>query len=577
MALGKYILAITLLGLFPIKSTMGIGPLVTNEFRGISIIYQVLHSTASCIIRNGKGLLWLGSEEYLAAYQRFSLSTNSTQPHYPMGRMGNGAIYSTGHYDADCWVESPQGELIPFRPRGIKFSSCPVRLATSSRTPKRLFKGDVWHSEGLGIIGMGLTLQKPILSPIGSITTNEVDTSSPKLAVPPSLPNSIWFIVLGVLSVLIVIAFIIVFRGANSKLSKVRLESMVQDRTRKLEMQSLEIQKQSEVLRQANEEITATSEALALQNADLQRMNTEFSIQQRELENQRNSLANLAWELQEKNEEITTQHNEIEAQKDLLTQQKKEITDSIRYAQRIQQAVLPTQEQIVELFPDYFILNQPKSIVSGDFYWISQIGRFRVIAVADCTGHGVPGGFMSMLGVLMLKEALTYKTAHNPAITLNQLRQSIITVLHQKGGMSDPGDGMDISLCIIDDQDNTLHYSGANSAIIILTRGLNGENQLLDIRSDRMPISYHAIMKPFSTSSYKIQKGTGIYLFTDGLIDQFGEATGRKYQLAQFRQFIQTNSSLPMQQQGVLLEQSFNSWKGNSFQVDDVLVFGVRV
>jgi serine phosphatase RsbU (regulator of sigma subunit) len=374
-----------------------------------------------------------------------------------------------------------------------------------------------------------------------------------------------------------IVVGIILLREASLLKAKRELENLVELRTIEITRKNVEISNQAESLRQANEEIKTTYDVLAEQNKNLQELNEEITVQRNELEEQRNSLANLAWELQEKNEEITSQRNEIQKQKDMLAQQQKEITDSIMYAKRIQQAILPTLEQVGDCFNEFFIFYRPKSIVSGDFYWTSRIGKYRVIAVVDCTGHGVPGGFMSMLGLMMLNEVISQRQILDPAQALNYLRQNIISVLHQKGEITDAGDGMDLSLCIIDDEDMNLYYSGANSSIILMQPDDSGNYIINDIISDRMPISYHLVMRSFSTQKIKLKKGTLIYLYSDGISDQFSGENGKKFQILRLRDFILDNYLLPLKTQGMALEQLFDAWKGDMFQVDDVLVMGVKV
>jgi len=382
--------------------------------------------------------------------------------------------------------------------------------------------------------------------------------------------NRWWFYVL-VSSIFLAIAYLLArFRDNRLMHSKAQLEDMVNERTQELFTKSQELLIQSERLQQANEEIRATSEALGEQNELLTKKNEEITLKNLELEEQKNSLANLAWELQDKNEEITAQRNEIE-------RQKKEITDSIFYAHRIQQAVLPSQDQIKELFTEFFIFNRPKSIVSGDFYWATRIGRHRVVAVVDCTGHGVPGGFMSMLGVLMLNEVISLRGIVDPAKALNQLRQGIISVLHQKGDFSDAADGMDLSLCVIDDEDKTLTYSGANSSMVVFEPNAKPGDEIVVLRSDRMPIAYHPLMKSFTNQVVPLTSETLIFLYSDGIIDQFGGPKNKKFQHHRLVDFIIYNKDLPLETQGIVIEQTFDKWKGKTYQVDDVLVMGLRV
>lgn len=405
----------------------------------------------------------------------------------------------------------------------------------------------------------------------------DVDGDSFSITITPPFWRTWWFILLVLITSAAIVVGIVLLREASLIKSKRELEDIVELRTAEITRQNVEISNQAEKLMQANEEITATYDVLAEQNKNLQQLNEEITSQRNELEEQRNSLANLAWELQEKNEEITSQRNEIQKQKDLLAQQQKEITDSIMYAKRIQHAILPTIDQVSECFSEFFIFYRPKSIVSGDFYWTSRIGKYRIIAVVDCTGHGVPGGFMSMLGMMMLNEVISQRRMFDPAQALNYLRQNIISVLHQKGDITDAGDGMDLSLCIIDDEDMTLHYSGANSSIMLMQANETGNYDLNAFSSDRMPISYHLVMRSFTTQKIKLNKGDLIYLYSDGISDQFSGENGKKFQILRLRDFILDNYLLPLKTQGMALEQLFDAWKGDMFQVDDVLVMGVKV
>ena len=416
---------------------------------------------------------------------------------------------------------------------------------------------------------------KVIASNSDGIWCDEGDEIS--IVIKPPFWYTWWFITIAFIFAGALVTAIVIYRDASLLKSKRELESMVEQRTSEITRKNNEMLEQAERIRKANEEITITSQALANQNKQLQEKNEEILLQHNELEEQRNSLANIAWELQDKNEEITNQRNEIQKQRDMLTSQQKEITDSIMYAKRIQQAILPTYEQVKECFSDFFVFYRPKSIVSGDFYWVTRIDKYRIIAVADCTGHGVPGGFMSMLGAMLLNEVIVQRQVLNPALALDQLRQSVISVLHQKGQVEDAGDGMDISLCIINDEESTISYAGAFSSIIMVEHDTHENSVVKEIQSDRMPISFHLVMRPFSNQVFKLKKDTYIYLFTDGLTDQFGGENGKKFRITRFHDFIKNNYQLPLKSQGLALEREFDAWKGSYFQVDDVLAMGLRV
>lgn len=282
--------------------------------------------------------------------------------------------------------------------------------------------------------------------------------------------------------------------------------------------------------------------------------------------------------LKEQNSKIEKQKVEIEKQRDLADKQRKNLTSSIQYARRIQSAVMPKPEMLSEHFKDNFILYKPRDIVSGDFYWFAQKDNLIVVAAADCTGHGVPGAFMSMLGVAYLNEIVN-KIAINIHINslnadeiINQLRERVITSLHQSENKRDPKDGMDIALCIIDIEKKKLQYAGAYNPLIIIRKG-----ELLEHKGDKMPVSFHRRMNvPFSRHEIELQSNDSLYLFSDGYIDQFGGEQGHKYLMKRFKQKLLDIHKKPMQEQKLILENEFNQWRGEYGQIDDVLVVGIR-
>jgi serine phosphatase RsbU (regulator of sigma subunit) len=332
-------------------------------------------------------------------------------------------------------------------------------------------------------------------------------------------------------------------------------------------------------LEQAYEEIKATLEALGKQNETLNAQFEEITKQSNEIEMQRNSLANLAWELQEKGEEIETQKN-------ILAIQNKEITDSIIYAQRIQSAVLPSGEILDQLFSDHFIIYKPKSIVSGDFYWTTKIRELIIFCVTDCTGHGVPGAFMSMMGVSFLNEIVRKEEVTNPAQVLDQLREHVVSSMIESGGNYVQLDGMDIGLCVLNTQTLKLQFAGANIPCWIATSSSpqNYDNErvvlvngLIELKPDRMPIGRFERMENFSYIEHQLHKNEYIYIATDGFSDQFGEANGKKFQKHRLIELIANGNHLPLADQKALLEKTFDEWKGNRSQIDDVTILGVKV
>jgi serine phosphatase RsbU (regulator of sigma subunit) len=278
-----------------------------------------------------------------------------------------------------------------------------------------------------------------------------------------------------------------------------------------------------------------------------------------------------------KNKTITEQNTEIERQRDLarsqrdqIAYQKKHITDSIMYARRIQTALLPS----LELFSDemeHFVLYKPLDIVSGDFYWVSSEGNVQIVIAADCTGHGVPGAFMSMLGVTMLKEIVNGKNIVTPDQILNNLRREIVDSLKQSVDDDRVKDGMDMAVIAIDYNTNCLRFAGANLPLCIVRNG-----ELKTIKGDKMPVSIHFRMNDFVLHETELQKGDSIYMFSDGFGDQFGGPHQKKYMVRNLKERLIELSPLPMIQQGEKLSEIFEEWRGGTPQVDDVTVIGIR-
>lgn len=320
------------------------------------------------------------------------------------------------------------------------------------------------------------------------------------------------------------------------------------------------------------------------------------------------------YEIEKQNHEIVIQKEEIEAQRDMarrqrdkIAKQNKRITDSILYAEYIQSAMLPPKEVIKELLPESFVFYKPRDIVSGDFYWLDSKNGKTYIVAADCTGHGVPGAFMSLLGISQLNEIINKldESAEKEIAAnkiLEQLRAFVIKSLHQTGKEMESKDGIDLALCVCDFKNNTLQYAGAYNPLYIIREHKTGtelpENtskiisytlyeeikgkdyELMEIKGDRLPIGIHHINdQPFTNHNIKIRKDDSIYLFSDGYIDQFGgnESKRQKYQPRKFRELLVSLQELPMERQKEKLEQNLAEWQGRYSQVDDILIMGIRI
>jgi sigma-B regulation protein RsbU (phosphoserine phosphatase) len=319
--------------------------------------------------------------------------------------------------------------------------------------------------------------------------------------------------------------------------------------------------------------------------------------QERTIEMQKTELENLVEQLKEYNEkleekviertqkiefqkeEITTQRDQIEQQRDLLEFQKKGITDSIIYASKIQEAMLPPEEILDEKFPQHFILKLPKDIVSGDFYWFKQIKNLLYVAVADCTGHGVPGAFMSALGISLLNEIINRRDVNPPDIILNELRKRIKMSMHQTGQKDIAKDGMDMALCAIDMEALKLQYAGAYNPLYLVREENGASNFNLKVyKGDPMPVSIHPLDEnEFTRNDLQLKEGDTLYLFSDGFISQFGREKGEKFKSQRFKETLLNIQKYPMNAQREILEKVLMEWKGEREQVDDILVLGMRI
>jgi serine phosphatase RsbU (regulator of sigma subunit) len=266
-----------------------------------------------------------------------------------------------------------------------------------------------------------------------------------------------------------------------------------------------------------------------------------------------------------KNVELKKAYDEIE-------EKNREITDSIRYALRIQQAVLPQEEVYKEFMPEHFIFFRPKDIVSGDFYWMTQKEQLSVIVAADCTGHGIPGAFMSMLGVSFLNEIVGNMEKLKANEILEQLRAQVIKSLHQTGKEGEAKDGMDIALCVFNHDTYELQYAGAYNSLYHIR-----STELTEIKADRIPIAIHLKGDPpFTNHMLKIENCDTIYLFSDGYADQFGGPDGKKFTYKQLKNLLLSVQDHSMEKQKDVLTEEFDKWKGEFQQIDDVIVMGIR-
>lgn len=260
----------------------------------------------------------------------------------------------------------------------------------------------------------------------------------------------------------------------------------------------------------------------------------------------------------------------IEHQLHAIQEQKRDVLDSIIYAKRIQGATLPHPEEFHRTISDHFVLYKPKDIISGDFYWLEEHKNKIFVAVADCTGHGVPGAIMSVMCTNSLTRTVKELNITTPSLILDKVNELLASQFKIK--QNEITDGMDINLCCIDFDKGTLEYSGAFNPLYKISGG-----ELQEIKADKQPIGKTDNRKPFTNHNIKLQKGDCYYLFSDGLSDQFGGPRGKKFTYKQFQEVLVKNSTQNMAQQKVVLEEVFEAWKQNKDQVDDVCVMGFRI
>jgi serine phosphatase RsbU (regulator of sigma subunit) len=281
--------------------------------------------------------------------------------------------------------------------------------------------------------------------------------------------------------------------------------------------------------------------------------------------------ANLVENLEVKVEERT---REVVLQKEIIEESNKHITDSIKYAKRIQEAFLPTEENVSTLLKNAFVLYKPKDIVSGDFYWIEEKNDKVLFAVVDCTGHGVPGAFMSIIGFNGLNQIVNEYNYTKPSEILTQLNKNISHTLRQKVEDSKIRDGMDVAICSLDLKTKKLEFAGAFSPLFIIRNG-----EVLKIKGDKQPIGNFVGVEEYEFTNHEIQlhENDKLYIFSDGFVDQFGGAGGKKLKYNAFRNLLTENHQKPMPEQKVAINAFFETWRAGYEQIDDVCMIGLSV
>jgi len=336
----------------------------------------------------------------------------------------------------------------------------------------------------------------------------------------------------------------------------------------------ISLENQLEKLDRKNKKTWQMSIAVHQQKEETEEKMKLIEVEKEKLEKEREKIKKRNEKLWETSVAIHNEKEKIEKLKAEIEEKHKSVTDSISYAQRIQEALLPSLEVFKQTFRDAFIFFNPKDVVSGDFYWSYKTEDGKIIWTAvDCTGHGVPGAFMSMIGISLLNKIVIENKETSPEKILDQLRNGIISALSQKGNSgSRQKDGMDLTLCIFDRKAMTIEFSGANNPLWLVRN-----DEIKEYKVQKQPVGYHEVQEGFAKQMIDVLEGDFIYTFSDGFADQFGGEKGKKYKSKHLKSFLLSVNSNPGITQHALLEKEFDSWKNGLEQVDDVCIIGVKI
>jgi len=356
-------------------------------------------------------------------------------------------------------------------------------------------------------------------------------------------------------------------------------ESEIESQRSTIDAQITEVNQQKKILADQELSIRTKEEAISLKEEEIRNQDEKIVLQAEAIQTQKIiilaaalalllvfGLVYFVWRNYQNKKRANIL---LQAQRDQIAYQKQHITDSIEYAKMIQTAILPSMELFSHRL-EHFVLFKPRDIVSGDFYWAEEIDGKYLIVTADCTGHGVPGAFMSMLGISMLNEIIISKAISRPDLILIQLRDKIIEALKQEVG-SILKDGMDMTICLFDLSTRQLQFSGANNPLYIVSEGL-----LTQIKGDKMPVAIHELMEPFTLHQLELKQGDTFYTFSDGFADQFGGPERKKFLAKNFRNLLLSIQSLSMIEQRNRLDEVFTDYRKEVEQIDDVVVIGVK-
>lgn len=322
-------------------------------------------------------------------------------------------------------------------------------------------------------------------------------------------------------------------------------------------------------LEEKNRKLFQMSEAVYKEKNRVDEENQKLVTEKEKLETEKKKVEERVKKLWSQSTAIHKEKERINEIKLEVERKHKEVTDSINYAKRIQFAILKEDAHVSPHLPEHFVLFKPRDVVSGDFYWGYEKENNWYVAAVDCTGHGVPGAFLTMLGSAFLNEICSVDDMLSPAEVLNRLRDKIIKEVSGQGEIKD---GMDLSLCRINLATLEMQWAGANNTLWYIQN-----EQMKEIIADKQPIGIYEIMKPFSNHTIHLRKGDSVYLYTDGYADQFGGPKEKKFKYKALQELLKSNATLGMEDQKKKLNEVFENWKGNLEQTDDVCIIGIRL
>jgi serine phosphatase RsbU (regulator of sigma subunit) len=354
--------------------------------------------------------------------------------------------------------------------------------------------------------------------------------------------------------------------------------SQLQEKITLLNSERTQLEEAKKTFEEKNKKLWSMSEAVHKEKHKVDSQNETLLAEKEKLQLEKSKV-------DEKIKKLWQQSTAIHKEKEKINQLKievefkhKEIVDSVNYAKRIQEAILPPIEDISEFFKESFVLFKPRDIVSGDFYWFYQKNDIAVIAACDCTGHGVPGAFMSMIGNTLLNQIVIEKGNISPAKILTLLNEAVRKALKQSREGNESRDGMDLALCVIDKSENKLTFAGANRPLYYFDNS-KSENTFGEIKPSKFPIGGHDFdgKKVYTESELENIQNLNFYIFTDGYADQFGGTKGKKYMLKNLQRTFEDIQASNLSEQMVKIDDSLENWKTGFDQVDDVLVIGFKI